>query len=56
MNYFLLVLAIITTMIISLFYLKEPLEEKDIEGTKSLVIRIVVGIVAGLLISVLLQM
>lgn len=56
MNYFLLVLSLITCVIISCFYLKHPLEDHDIEGTKSLVLRIVIGIVAGLLISVLLQM
>lgn len=56
MNYFLLVLSLITCVIISCFYLKQPLEDRDIEGTKSLVLRIVIGIVAGLLISVLLQM
>ncbi len=56
MNYFLLVLSLVTCVIISCFYLKQPLEDRGFEGTKSLILRIVVGVIAGLFISVLLQM
>ena len=36
--------------------LKEPLEEKDIEGGQSLLVRIVIGIVAGLVVSFMMSL
>lgn len=45
------VIGVITITILSFFFLKKPLEEKNIEGVWSIVARLVIGICGGLLVG-----
>lgn len=55
MNLFVTVLAIIAGLIISIIILKKPLEDRDIEGARSLFIRILIGLIAGIIIGFLIS-
>ena len=48
-------LAILSMVIISLVYLKEPLSEKGYSNGWSLLIRLVIGIVLGCIVSLLIN-
>lgn len=56
MKYVLYVVAIICATIISIALLKNPLEERGIEGIGSIAIRIVLGIALGFLFGFLMQL
>lgn len=47
MNLAITIFDIAMMTLVSWVFLKKPLEEKDIEGGQSLLVRIVIGIVAG---------
>ncbi len=50
------VIGVITVTILSFFFLKKPLEEKNIEGALSIVARLVIGVFGGLLVGFFLTM
>ena len=45
------VLSFVSMIVISICYLKKPLEEKGYSSKSSLVIRIIVGLLLGLIIT-----
>lgn len=51
MNLAITIFDIAMLTLVSLVFLKKPFEDKEIEGGKSVLARIVIGIVAGLVIS-----
>ena len=50
MNLAITIFDIAMMTLVSWVFLKKPLEEKDIEGGQSLLVRIVIGIVAGVVV------
>lgn len=56
MNLAITIFDIAMLTLVSLVFLKKPLEDKDIEGGQSLLVRIVVGILAGLVVSFLMSL
>lgn len=56
MNLAITIFDIAMMTLVSWAFLKKPLEEKDIEGGQSLLVRIVVGIVAGLVVSFMMSL
>lgn len=49
-------IAIIAVTILSVILLKKPLEEKNIEGMPSVLLRIFIGICGGIIVGFLIQM
>lgn len=56
MNLAITIFDIAMMTLVSWVFLKKPLEEKDIERGQSLLVRIVVGIVAGLVVSFMMSL
>ena len=56
MNLAITIFDIAMMTLVSWVFLKKPLEEKDIEGGQSLLVRIVIGIVAGLVVSFMMSL
>ena len=56
MNMLILILSIICITVISLIFMKEPLEEREIYGVTSIAIRVFVGIVGGIVVSTLITL
>lgn len=50
-----LLVGIVTMTAVSFFVLKEPLENKGIEGKQSIIIRIIAGILGGIVVCILLS-
>ncbi len=50
------VIGVVTVTILSFFFLKKPLEEKNIEGVWSIVSRLVIGVLGGFLVGFFLTM
>ena len=55
MSFILSSLAMVSMIIISFVYLKEPLEEKGYSNGWSLFMRLIVGIVLGMIVSLLIN-
>lgn len=49
------IIAFIAVFIFAFIYLKEPLEQRDIEGGKSVVFRIVLGVLLGVIVAFLIR-
>ena len=56
MNLAITIFDIAMLTLVSLVFLKKPLDDKDIEGGQSLLVRIVVGILAGLVVSFMMSL
>ena len=56
MNLAITIFDIAMLTLVSLVFLKKPLEDKYIEGGQSLLVRIVVGILAGLVVSFMMSL
>ena len=56
MNLAITIFDIAMLTLVSLVFLKKPLEDKEIEGGQSLLVRIVVGILAGLVVSFMMSL
>ena len=56
MNLAITIFDIAMMTLVSWVFLKKPLEEKDIEGGQSLLVRIVIGIVAGVVVSFMMSL
>lgn len=51
-----IIIAMVCAIAISIIFLQKPLEQREVYGAKSVLIRLVVGIVAGLIIGFLITM
>ena len=49
------IMAAIAVIIFAVIYLKKPLENREIEGAKSLIIRIVLGCLLGIVVAFLVR-
>lgn len=56
MNLAITIFDIAMLTLVSLVFLKKSLEDKDIEGGQSLLVRIVFGILAGLVVSFMMSL
>lgn len=56
LKYALIGIAIVAVTVLSVICLKKPLEEKNIEGALSMILRIVIGIVGGFIVGFFIQM
>lgn len=56
LKYALMGIAIIAVTVLSVICLKKPLEEKNIEGVPSILLRILIGIVGGVIVGFFIQM
>ena len=49
------IVAAIAVIIFAVIYLKKPLENREIEGAKSLIIRIILGCLLGIVVAFLVR-